>query len=524
VDRGERAGMDRRRFLQAALGAGAAAGMAAGGLDGLADLLGAGPTGVGPFGAAAFADDAPAGGPGIQARWVIDENARPGTSSWYGIDVGKPEDAECYCDSVSAVRGDRVRMFVSTTASSFHVIAYRMGWYQGIGARAVWRSVELPGVRQATPYLDPATNMIEARWDPSLELAIDEGWPPGAYLLTVFGSNGKARRVPLIVRDDSSTAAFAVMHAVTTWQAYNLWGGYSLYFGRSGSGQSFDRRSRVVSFDRPYDDHGAGQFVGTELPVVMVMERAGLDVTYTTNVDVHQHADLLTGHRALLSLGHDEYWSKAMRDGAEAARDAGVNLAFFGANAAYRQIRFDSSPLGPNRHVVCYKSAAEDPMARTNPSLTTVNWRDAPVSRPEASLIGQQYESNPVDSRMIVADPNAWVYDGLNLRAGQQLDVVVGPEYDHYVVGPTVPTNVQILAHSPVNARGRSSFADMTYYTAASGAGVFDTGTQVWTTQLVPPPHGSTFSQAALTITNNVLAVFGAGPAGQTHPSVRRSL
>ena len=101
-----------------------------------------------------------------------------------------------------------------------------------------------------------------------------------------------------------------------------------------------------------------------------------------------------------------------MRDGVEAARDKGVNLAFLGANAAFRQIRFEPSPLGPNRHQVCYKSADEDPIHASNPPLTTVNWREAPVSRPESEMIGQQYECNPVMADMIIVDPGAWVFQG----------------------------------------------------------------------------------------------------------------
>ena len=72
-----------------------------------------------------------------------------------------------------------------------------------------------------------------------------------------------------------------------------------------------------------------------------------------------------------------------MRDGATQALAAGVNLAFLGANACYRQIRLEPSPLGPNRHQVCYKSAAEDPMTGTEPGpghrqLAPVSGRSAP--------------------------------------------------------------------------------------------------------------------------------------------------
>ena len=134
--------------------------------------------------------------------------------------------------------------------------------------------------------------------------------------------------MPLCVRDDSPPPAIVIQHSVTTWQAYNRWGGYSLYYGNTDGGLTFTHnpgggsyanRARVVSFDRPYDHDwasGAADFVGNELPVLYQAEQLGLDVTYWTDVDLHARPHLLTNHRALLSLGHDEYWSASMRDGA----------------------------------------------------------------------------------------------------------------------------------------------------------------------------------------------------------------
>ena len=332
--------------------------------------------------------------------------------------------------------------------------------------------------------------MVEAPWSKSVDIDVDGSWPPGDYLLKLVADDVAQRYVPLTIRDDSSTAALVVQNEVTTWQAYDQWGGYSLYAGGSGPG-SFERRARVVSFDRPYArGDGASDFIGLELPLVAMAESLGLDVTYWTDVDLHARPELLTRHRALLTLGHDEYWSRAMRDGAENARDHGVNLAFLGANAVFRQIRLEPSPLGANRHEVAYKSATADPLRRTNPAEVTVNWRDAPVSRPESSLIGQQYECNPVRADMVIADGAAWVFAGTGLKTGDKLLGTIGEEYDRYNPNDPGPENVQLLAHSPVRCGGRSSYADMTYYSAPSGAGVFASGTIWWVTKLVPPAGG----------------------------------
>ncbi|HMG27957.1 MAG TPA: N,N-dimethylformamidase beta subunit family domain-containing protein, partial [Acidimicrobiia bacterium] len=432
---------------------------------------------------------------------------------------------EGFASVVSAVQGEKVQLFVSTGAKAFHVEAYRMGSYGGKGGRLVWTSEDVPGTRQAPAKVTPGVNLVEAPWTPSLVVSVDKSWPPGCYLLKLVApAEGVQRWIPLTVRDDASHSAFYMMNAVSEWQAYNEWGGYSLYYGRGRAGRTFDDRGRIVSYDRPYDQTGgAGDFVGLEFPLVQLLEGRGYDVSYTTSVDFHRHPELVLQHRALLSPGHDEYWSKPMRDGAEAARDGGVNLAFFGANAAYRQIRFEPSALGPERHQVCYKSAREDPMRASDASLVTVNWRDAPVNRPEDAMIGQQYECNPVSADMVITDPGAWVFEGTGVTAGQTLPGAIGPEYDRYVGTPEAPKNVQILAHSPVTCHGKASFSDMTYYTAPSGAGVFASGSIWWITKATPPGPASPYDAVAAAVTDNVLRVFGAGPAGKSHPSIQNA-
>ena len=102
---------------------------------------------------------------------------------------------------------------------------------------------------QEAATLIAATNTYEARWDPTTTFVIGEDWPVGSYLLKLVASTGQQRWVPLTVRDDASTATYVVVNSVNTWQAYNRWGGCSLYDCRAVPGG----RSRMVSFDRPYD-------------------------------------------------------------------------------------------------------------------------------------------------------------------------------------------------------------------------------------------------------------------------------
>ncbi|HEX8132423.1 MAG TPA: N,N-dimethylformamidase beta subunit family domain-containing protein [Actinomycetes bacterium] len=458
------------------------------------------------------------------ASWVTVENRRAGTAGWRIAHEGPREAIQGWADHASATAGDRVRLYVATTARRFRVEAYRMGWYGGLGARLVWRSGQLPGHRQPPPTLTPGTNMVATHWRPSLSLTVGADWPPGDYLLKLVAATGQ-RYLPLTVRDDRSHAALVIQNAVTTWQAYNRWGGRNLYVGPDGT---LVTRSRVVSYDRPYYANGASEFLGNEDPLVRLVERLGLDVTYWTDLDLHRHPERLLAHRGLVSLGHDEYWSTRMRRGVEAARDHGVNLAFLGANAVFRHIRLQPSPTGPDREEVNYKpwSAPDDPAWKTDPSQVTTDWRQPPLNDPESRLLGAQYECNPTFAAGVVVRPSSWLFAGTGVRAGTRLPGLVGDEYDRVQPGAPRPRGVQVLLHSPVHCRG-PSFADTTWYTAGSGAGVFDAGTGSWVCQLeracAKARRSALTARVVRAVTVNLLRRVAAGPAGAHHPGAVRA-
>ena len=459
------------------------------------------------------------------APWLIAENAKPGTLNWI-CNHNQPEHAlEGFASQVSAVPGDDVAVFVSTTARAVQVQAYRMGYYQGLGGRLIVQTDFVPAKVQAAPVVTPGIGTVTCPWSPTLTLNITKDWLPGSYLLKLVGDGGEEQFVPLTIRDDASMAAYVFQNSVTTWQAYNLWGSYSLYYGPDSKGRaSFAGRARAVSFDRPYPQtwaSGAADFVGNELPLLFHLESLGLDMTYWTDVDLHTRPQLLMNHRCLFSLGHDEYWSTAMRQGAAAANAGGVNLAFLGANACYRQIRLQSTSVGPNRLQVCYKDATEDPIAQQQPALTTVNWNEAPVNNPESALIGSMYQSVGAKADMVVTDASSWFYDGCNLTDGHTFSNVILGEYDRYVPSLPGPHNADVLAHSPVP--GQANWSDITFYTApGNGGGVLASGSASFVSLLgntgaIPPnvivpaiPGTTDVIRRAM---ENVYGRFGLGPA-----------
>jgi N,N-dimethylformamidase beta subunit-like protein len=473
----------------------------------------------------------PAAGPRPSAaaartwRNPVRENSRPGASDWVIHHLGAEHEIEGYPGKASVLAGEPLPLFVSTTARSFTVTAYRLGWYQGHGARQLWKSKTVRGGAQRAATVSDGTSTVATDWDPVLTLPTDD-WPAGAYLLKLSAESGGQRYVPVTVRSPSCAGKVVLKACVQTWQAYNLWGGYDLYKGPNGA---YADRSLVVSLDRPYGgngDNGANMFLTYERNVIKLAEflttqRGGLDLAYVTSMDIDADPHLLDGASALISLGHDEYWTPAERAHVTAARDKGVNLAFFGANAMFRKTRLQASPVGEARQVVCYKTDYHaDPVYGKDPAAATSDWRGGPHPDPESTLIGTVYEGYPVDAPFVVSSASSWVYQGTGVPDGASFPHLVGVEYDRVDPAYSLQRPLEVLSHSPLTCGGARSYGDSAYYTHPGGAGVYNSGTMRWVEAIYgDQPHG--ISGAATTfvrqVTTNVLLAFAHGPAADKY-------
>jgi hypothetical protein len=483
---------------------------------------------------------------GVEARWIVAENRRPGTTAWrISGDAGGT--TQGFANTTQAKLGQRVTLYVTSRASSFRAVAYRMGYYRGAGAREIWRSPRVRARVQPRCPRSAGTNMVACdNWRPSVRFTVTSAFVPGDYLIKLTGADGQQSYVPLTIWDPGSTATYLVKNDVFTWQAWNPYGGYDFYSGRGrcpAGVYPLCSRARVVSYDRPYGyRQGAGDFLGNELPLVYFAEQHGLDVTYVTDLSVQQDPGILARHRVLLSLGHDECWSLGEREAAVHAHDAGVNIVFFAASAVLRHVRTQSSPLGAGRELVDYRDGAQDPLnGKGNPREVTGNtWAAPPANWPEDDFVGESYAGFLEPGRSTafrVVDAVPWLFAGTGLHAGSTVPGVIASDVDRVDNTLGHPANVQILAHSPIAASlGQTSLgsfaSDMSYYTGASGGGVLDTGTNNWipaltrSTGWVPGPAScarpapSCPAAVVQRITGNLLRAFGQGPMGRRHASV----
>jgi hypothetical protein len=404
----------------------------------------------------------------------------PGTPSWAIPDAARDQ-VEAYASETDVSPGEIAHFHVST-AERYRIAVYRLGWYGGAGGRLVGCipadcASDRQGVVQPVPLPEPYTNRVVADWPRTDAVRIPSDAVSGYYLarfvLTTGQSAGRAGTVPFIVRaPDAQRSAVLVQVPVNTWEAYNPWGGYSLYAFNSLDGLHANR----VSFDRPYGFTAQGP-LDWEIQLVRFLEREHVDVSYQTDVDTHFAPASLLTHRLVMTAGHDEYWTKEMRDAFDAARDDGTNLAFMGSNTAYWQVRYEDG----GRTIVGYKSFS-DPIA--DPSLKTVLFRD--LGRPECELMGvmhlflRPHQSGPVDytvSPVAMQDP--W-FAGTGFKPGDVVKGVVNDEWDAIPTpapaGCAKPGLTVLFHYEAAPADGGN--ADSVRYVAPSGARVFSAGGQ----------------------------------------------
>ena len=419
------------------------------------------------------------------ANPIQGENALPGAdpSTWLPP-AYPPTRIEGYASEVSVLPGEDLQLHVSTPEGDrYRVEVYRLGWYGGQGARLLTClpscGDDKPGLPYGAPRTDPATGVVRADWPVTETVSIPATWVSGYYYallrLTAGGDDTGARGyVPFVVRDPPTRRSqILVQVPANTWQAYNPWGGKSLY-----PFNSTDLAPAVrVSFDRPLAFTAQGPF-DVESNLVRFLEHEGYDVSYQTDGDTDRRPGSLLEHRLVIVAGHDEYWSKAMRDAFDTAVAVGTNVAFTGTNAAYWQIRYEDG----GRTIVGYKEAAPDP--EPNPALRTVKFRDLVPPRPECALMGVMYLRHPehipgpIDYTVTAAARSDPWFAGTGFEPGDKVLDVVGSEWDSLPEPPAPPECVKPGLTTLFHYEGRPANADAVRFTAPSGARVFAGGAQ----------------------------------------------
>jgi hypothetical protein len=488
---------------------------------------------------------------------VACENTKPGDppSDW-SVPVPGDLSIQGFATNQSVNIGQRIAFKIKTDARSYHLDILRFGWYGGNGARKVVAGIRptasLPQ-RQPPCHVDQTdtTGLVDCgNWSESAAWTVPTDAVSGVYAAhLVREDTGGSSYVFFDVRDDARRSAIIYQTSDLTYQAYNRYGGNSLYFCSVACppGRPLEYKSAFkVSFNRPDTAAALGpqySFFGAEFQLVEFLEANGYDISYMSGVDSDRYGATIAEHRVFISSGHDEYWSGNQRTNVEAAAKAGVNLAFFSGNSIFWKVRYDGSSEadnGPYRTVVSYKethfNSRVDP---ADPPTATGTWRDprfaAPsdAGRPENSLTGTIYTVDPPNTFAIevpAADGmmRLWRNTSVALQKPGSVATLapgtLGYEWDEDLDNgfrpagnidlSTTTRHVSARLVDPGNATGSGDATHhLTMHRVPSGALIFGAGTVQWSWGLEGSPDGAGRPDIRMQqATVNLLADMGVQP------------
>ena len=443
----------------------------------------------------------------LSSTWVADENKRvglpttgPGAIDWPNFDLSFARGSALWVDKNSASCGDTVGIHASLYNTSAlekfdpqprSIQVLRIGWYQGSGAREVFTTKPIALKQEKIPAPSGNVRVIETKWPVTYQLTIGKDWVPGFYLITTINKDGiREAAAPLVIRSPLASSKLALIHSFITWNAYSTFGGYSLYFGK-GSTITERRagRSRVASFDRPILGSGGFHIHRDALPLVQFIEKQGINYDQYSDTYINQWPSVIKSYNGIVLSGHAEYMTRRIFDALISARNHGTNLAIFGANTAYWQTRLVATKYGPNRRIVMYRDAKEDPVS--DPRQVTLQFSDPRINTPSSLLNGSITDGVHVSGTLSVVTMPQWL--GLpqsttisHLSPDSEVESIAG--------GAASAPNIHTIfsgemkyrdANNPRALKSLKSLAQTSWFVTPSGAAVFNAGISTWPCELM---------------------------------------
>jgi hypothetical protein len=413
----------------------------------------------------------------------------------------------------------------------FFVDVYRMGFYGGSGAR----HMQQIGYIEAAVQQDPASGRLQLRecgWAPSITLTIPDDWLSGVYLgrLTQVDVPVPTQSYVIFIVRDERPCDFLFKCSDTTWAAYNGWPrADSLYDFHGQPGSTIYWGPEVaVSWDRPYkmpynegvgasyypyDDiykyawmTGASQFLTFEYPLAFWMESRGYDVSYMSCLDLHSTSAVALRQRAraLIAVGHDEYYTVPMYNNLRNAVSAvdplhedGLSVAFFCGGSVTGAIGLGASSSDPGR-----LNRAIQRIGRWGPILP---WLLA--IQPEQAEFTRDFPDSTELLGAGLVNPGSgladWVcagtqgelggqiYRGTGLNDGDHIANLIGHEY---VGEPAQIGGLEVLAEdTPIGYDDNPNPSEYTatIYPGGKGNYVFNASTMWWPQWLNLDPETS---------------------------------
>ncbi len=432
------------------------------------------------------------------AQPVVRENALPGSADWRlqrtRVDPAtryRCRDIEGYCSHTSIRAGEEIAFFVSVDPpSEFMLEIYRLGYYGGTGGRLMERIGPLPGAAQPDPPVE-AKRLRRCGWERTVSLKIPPGWLSGVYLGKLTKLEGGWQSYTVFIVRDERPADILFQCSDTTWQAYNRWPDqFSLY--DDGIEQWYWGGDVQVSFERPYGRYcqifdqplsqGSGEFLLWEFPLAYWLEERGFDVSYISNLDTHGDPAGLRRAKALLSVGHDEYWTLEMFEHVREAVKGGVNVLFLSGNTCCGRILYNEVTRAFERI---------DVFGPPDPEMRFVGMKELPHRSPHANTLIGAHSTPPVTggADWTCVAPEHWIFEGTGMKKGDAIPGLVGWEW-HGDPAVTIP-GLEIVATGPTQSapgQPNGGVYTATLYPGPRDNFVFNASTIWWADGLSEPP------------------------------------
>ena len=188
--------------------------------------------------------------------------------TWNIAHPAKHHEIEGYASVDSVLPGSTEGLDVSCiNPAKFKTDIFRMGYYGGAGALLTSQIGYTSCSKQNAPTFNPTNGLYDTQWTQTQHLIIPKTWQPGYYLARLTSTSGYQSYIPFLVRSPKVTSKYLFVDAIATSEAYNDWGGNSLYVGYTPAARV--TRGFKVSLNRPDNlNYGAGEFLDWEYPMV----------------------------------------------------------------------------------------------------------------------------------------------------------------------------------------------------------------------------------------------------------------
>lgn len=468
------------------------------------------------------------------------ENALAGTSTWF-IETPHQDEIDGYFDRTSYLPGQSATLYVDSHSDPFSYTVYRMGYYQGLGGREVANGSVAPNKwqpgRTVADDLPRGARLLTTGWRPSTTIPLDPSWVSGYYLVKLHDDYTGGESYANFVLRSPDPAPVVIVLATNTWQAYNAWGGLSLYRDMRVA-PPIKKQADVpheVSFLRPYGARsgevhgdkgatdgkgasaGAGEFFLFDRPLVAWAESNGYPVSYATDDDVRPAVEAGASTKIVVFSGHSEYHSLAEWNETLRLTTVGVSEAFLGGNAFAWQARFgdDNRHLcgaaGPQTEMSVWRFAGLDPCP--NHGLKTVRWKT--LSLPQSLVTGTMETHGIQSGPQTALATMSWPWQGADLADGIPLGKLEGSEYDGIRAKSNDAAHLLVLSRTAFappadGVLGGAATQNMTLWQRSPDAFVFSGAQTGFNWRLAYPayPTGGSWVDPSYPKTSQVSAAF----------------